>query len=292
MFPQCRRALPFSSISLVFLVLSVLVLSAKAQDTSECDVILNGVKYDLTALEGEHSVSRVRSTPPSKMTDQVRFDLCGELKEQKDVAEADQCPTGTRACLTKINQRDGQADRIVAVIPLGQTSGNRAISSLSSPEGISITFQGSSYPPSADNSIPQSFNMTLLCSKETSDIKFVSYEAGQLRLEWSTPAGCGHTGDEPPPKNDDEVKQPSDSENERSIGSGIGWFFLAMIICLAAYFALGAYHNYSTYGATGADLIPHRDFWREVPYMLRDVVSHLCSAVRPKHSSRGGYIAV
>ena len=37
----------------------------------------------------------------------------------------------------------------------------------------------------------------------------------------------------------------------------------------------------------------HRDFWREVPYMLRDLVSHICSAVRPRHSSsRSGYIAV
>jgi len=282
----------FPSLSLVFLIFSVLALSAKAQDgdTYDCHVTLNGVTYDLTALEGEHTVQRTRETPPSKMVDSVRFDLCGELKQQKDVAESDQCPAGTRACLTKINQRDGQTDRIVAVIPLGQTSGKREISSLSSPEGISITFDGPSYPPSADNSIPQSFNMTLLCAKETSNITFVSYEAGQLRLDWGAPAGCGHTGDEAPPNNDDEVKKPSDEET--SIGSGIGWFFLAMLICLAAYFALGAYYNYSTYGATGADLIPHRDFWREVPYMLRDVVSHLCSAVRPKHSSRGGYIAV
>jgi autophagy-related protein 27 len=81
-----------------------------------------------------------------------------------------------------------------------------------------------------------------------------------------------------------------------------------------SYFALGAYYNYSTYGATGLDMMPwvplyyllgfplqailtpasprHRDFWREVPYMLRDVVNHLCASFRPRHSSRGGYIVV
>lgn len=37
----------------------------------------------------------------------------------------------------------------------------------------------------------------------------------------------------------------------------------------------------------------HRDFWKEVPYMLSDVVSHLCSTVHPRRtSSRGGYISV
>jgi autophagy-related protein 27 len=86
----------------------------------------------------------------------------------------------------------------------------------------------------------------------------------------------------------------------------------SLVLGFIGYFLLGAYYNYTTYGASGSDLIPyvpslahvvmsmlivylcrHRDFWREVPYMLRDVVSHLCSSFRPRHSSsRGGYIAV
>ena len=59
------------------------------------------------------------------------------------------------------------------------------------------------------------------------------------------------------------------------MGSGIGWFFLLFVflfstkhgefltratlrlfISFAGYFALGAYYNYTTYGATGVDLIP------------------------------------
>ena len=31
----------------------------------------------------------------------------------------------------------------------------------------------------------------------------------------------------------------------------------SLILAFVAYFALGAYHNYSTYGATGKDLIPY-----------------------------------
>lgn len=84
----------------------------------------------------------------------------------------------------------------------------------------------------------------------------------------------------------------------------------SILLAFFAYFGLGAYYNYSTYGARGIDLIPwvhpllfiiqllikplarHRDFWQEVPYMLKDVISHFCTSVHPRRSSRGGYVAV
>lgn len=82
--------------------------------------------------------------------------------------------------------------------------------------------------------------------------------------------------------------------------------FLAVI----GYFGLGAYYNYNNYGSTGWDLIPyvfgvlslkapltpliprHRDFWREVPYLVEDLVSYMFSNVRSGGGSRGGYVSV
>jgi hypothetical protein len=115
-----------------------------------------------------------------------------------------------------------------------------------------------------------------------------------LSVEWSHAAGCGFIGDE----DDDESSGGGSDDKDKGgkqerVGSGIGWFFLVLLLAFIAYFALGAYYNYTTYGASGVDLIPHRDFWQEVPYMARDVISHLCSSVRPRRSSaRGGYLAV
>jgi len=107
-------------------------------------------------------------------------------------------------------------------------------------------------------------------------------------VEWSHPAGCG-VGDSSGGSEDEN----KGGEKKERVGSGIGWFFLVLLLAIIAYFALGAYYNYTTYGASGVDLIPHRDFWQEVPYMARDVISHLCSSVRPRRASaRGGYIAV
>ncbi|KAF5385994.1 hypothetical protein D9615_002248 [Tricholomella constricta] len=131
--------------------------------------------------------------------------------------------------------------------------------------------------------------------EEASDPVLRSYDGSQVIVEWSVPAGCPFQEDKGDDKGDDSDKDdgkgPKDEDTE-STGNGVGWFFLVLILAFAAYFGLGAYYNYSTYGARGADLIPHRDFWKEVPYMLRDVISHLCSSVRPRRPANRGYIAV
>ncbi|KAH9916931.1 autophagy-related protein 27, partial [Amylocystis lapponica] len=261
----------------------------------ECYITYDNRKYDLTSLAGEHTLKRTRETPPTTMVDTVVFNLCADLQQQDGVNEADQCPSGTRACLTKTNSKGSEADRIVAVIPLAKSSvDDMEYSALSSPKGISVTFNGPTYPSTTSpDLIPQSFNVKLLCAAEASDPQFSSYDGKQLSVEWSAPAGCQSSGEPGPDNGEKPADDIEDGGGSESVGSGVGYFFLLLCIVVVGYFALGAYYNYSTYGASGLDLIPHRDFWREVPYMLRDVVSHLCSAVRPRQSaSRGGYIAV
>jgi len=289
------RSLPILASSI--LLLSLASTFASGQDNGspfDCLITYDGFKYDLNSLAGEREVSRTRESPPTEIIDTVRFNLCADLTQQEGVDEGDQCPSGTRACLTKTNHKGSQPDRIFAAIPLaGPSSDNMTFATLTSPKGIAVTFQGSSYPaPNTGEPIPQSFNVKLLCATENTDPTFSSYDGQALWVEWHASAGCAFQGapDTPDKKPADDIEHGDEPER---VGSGIGYFFLLLFLAFVAYFGLGAYYNYSTYGATGKDLIPHRDFWREVPYMLHDVVSHLCSAVRPRHStSRGGYIAV
>ncbi|KAJ4483392.1 autophagy-related protein 27 [Lentinula aciculospora] len=280
----------------VLLLLSCYVPKIAAADGFNCIVTIGTTNFDLTSLNNEHKVTRSRSTPPSTMVDSVTFNICDNLSIQGDVAEIDRCPSDTRACLTKINQKQDQADRIVAVIPVAHSNAlNANFSKLSSPSGLSIIMHGQSYPSGSDNSKDQSFKLNLICNENSGDPKFVSYDGSQVEVEWTNPAACGSEAGDDNDKgdNDNDSGNGGDSEDKESVGSGIGWFFLVIILAFVAYFVLGAYHNYTTYGATGMDLIPHRDFWQEVPYMLSDVVSHLCSSARPRRSSnRGGYIAV
>jgi len=274
------------SLTFANLLFALGVTAQDGNDPFNCRVRTNDLTYDLTPLQGEHTVSRTRDTPPSSWIDSVRFDLCADLKPQDGVAAGDQCPTGTRVCLTKTNRKGDNSDRVVSVIPLAQSSTldpkyTHIVPTNDKPKGLSLTFHGAEYA-----SVAQSVTFMLYCSTTNSEPQFTSYENGEVKIEWSIPSGCGMAadGDTRPP--------PDKTPDEEEVGSGIGWFFLVLLLTFMAYFALGAYYNYSTYGATGLDLIPHRDFWREVPYMLRDVLDHLCTSFRPKHSSRRGYISV
>jgi len=179
---------------------------------------------------------------------------------------------------------------VVAVIPLAQSNTldpkySHIVPTTDNSKGLSLTLHGGEY-----TFVAQSLTFLFYCSTTDSELQFVSYENGEVKIQWSTPSGCGMAadGDTRPP--------PEKTPDPEVVGSGIGWFFLVLLLAFMSYFVLGAYYNYSTYGATGADLIPHRDFWREVPYMLRDVVDHLCTSVRPRHTGgsrgRGGYISV
>ncbi|KAG2362294.1 autophagy-related protein 27 [Suillus spraguei] len=291
------QSLPSNLLSLLLLLSSTVLVAAEDFD---CHVTTGGLKWDLTPLEGSHTVSRTRESPPTTMIDELTFNLCKDLQSMSDVPEDDQCSSGTRACLRKTNRKTSDSDRVIAVIPVASTSVlEPAYAQLDSPKGLSLTFHGPQYPSSG----AQSIIFHLFCVDDANpkaDPKFDSYENGIVRVDWSTPSACSLSEDEPSPQppSQDDGDTPADEgdgkgdEKLAKRGSGLGFFFLVLLLAFATYFGLGAYYNYSTYGARGVDLIPHRDFWREVPYMLQDVVSHLCSTVRPQRSTRGGYIAV
>ena len=116
---------------------------------------------------------------------------------------------------------------------------------------------------------------------------FASFEDAEgkatLELEWRSKAAC---------KRDDSSSDAPSDDGEKSSGGGffhtLGVIFWIVVFALLAYFVLGALYNYQNYGARGADLIPHRDFWREVPALAQDLGSHLFNNVR-QSGSRGGY---
>ncbi|KAH9942502.1 autophagy-related protein 27 [Epithele typhae] len=283
---------PVSRLALLAFTGLLAVHAADDDKPFDCHVKIGESQFDLTKVAGEHSVSRKLDLPPSTITDRLTFNLCKDLVPADKTPADEKCGANARACLVRETSRSGGSSSVLSVIQVANSSSTTVTSKiLSSPKGVELSFGGAPYPPvHGGDLIPQSFHVKLLCDPEQSEPKFTSYDGKDLSIEWSAPAGCSYTS-----APDDDSK-PSDGGSEPSperVGSGLGYFFLLFFLAFAVYFALGAYYNYSTYGATGLDLIPHRDFWREVPYMLRDLVAHLCSAVRPRHSAnRGGYMAV
>jgi hypothetical protein len=85
--PLC--ALPAVLLSVLFLSVPA-TLAADDDSSFDCRVTVDGVKFDLTQLAGEHTVNKTREMPPSSMINSLRFDLCGDLKKLDYLPERDQ----------------------------------------------------------------------------------------------------------------------------------------------------------------------------------------------------------
>ncbi|KAJ3544151.1 hypothetical protein NM688_g5774 [Phlebia brevispora] len=245
------------ALSYFLLLLSLAAVRVSADEPFDCHVTIGEYSYDLTGLDGAQEITRSRDSPPTKYTDTVTFNLCGEIP-RSSAPESEQCPSGSKACLTKTNVKEGDSDRITEVVQLATDSSDEAsYETLSAPnKGILLSFKGPSYPdPVTGEPKPQSFNIRVLCDTESSDPAFVSYDGSAVWVEWHAKAGCAMGPGAPPVMTPDPGDD--DGKKESSMGSGLGYFFLLLLVALLAYFGLGAYYNYSTYGATGFDLIPY-----------------------------------
>lgn len=259
--------------------------------------------FDLTALDGVRSSIKETDTPPTKSEAKVKMSLCGDdgIGNDDTLAEEDQCPPDTKVCLTLSNHKpsSAEADRVVAVIPIWPadlSSDDIKVSSLEKEDGLEIYISGADYAGT-----PQSLSLRILCSPTSTDDSptLESYTNGLLSLQWSTPAGCarGIEGDDDNDDNDDVPDTPGEKRKGRGFWGFIGLFFWLGVAGLIAYFAIGMYYNYTTYGARGKDLLPHRDFWLELPANLGDLFSHLLAGLRGRHggsgsANRGGYTAI
>lgn len=117
-------------------LLLLLISAAHSQPDADCHISIGDLMYDFSALSGDHTVSRSRSSPPTNMTDTLRFNVCRDLSPLEGVGSGDQvrfrsrskhpfercmqCSSGTFACLSMTNVKQGESDRVISVIPIAQ----------------------------------------------------------------------------------------------------------------------------------------------------------------------------
>ncbi|WVQ84562.1 hypothetical protein IAT38_006716 [Cryptococcus sp. DSM 104549] len=273
-------------------LLPVLLLSPLVT-SFECSLTASSIPYDLSPLKGYRSAAKDTHTPPTTSEAKVELELCSPegLKKEDGVADEDQasCPTGTKVCLRLFNRKpsSSEPDRVTAVIPFWSVDipeGDISTSPLgkNGEQGLKLYINGPEYAGT-----PQHLNVTLVCSPSSTDPNptLVSYTAGLLSLQWDTPDACPLNAENSP------------SGGSASGGGGGGFFkFLKLLFWLSVtglmvYFAIGIFYNHQQYSAKGWDLVPHRDFWREVPTLMADLFSHIFAGVRGGSTGggRGGY---
>lgn len=90
---RCRREdgrQPFLPYTLLLYILLTFA-RASAQDANICDsaITVDGVRYNLQQLAGQHSAKYTENTPPSQNEHVITFDICKDL-EKSSIPESDQ----------------------------------------------------------------------------------------------------------------------------------------------------------------------------------------------------------
>lgn len=256
--------------------------------------------FDLSKIAYPIRTSNTQATPPSETRTTIDIDLCKPLEADSSKDEKDQCPRGTRICITIETIKDDKTivTQAIPVAYSGESGGSRIDAKVDWGEGLeggerSIELQ---LPGAVYAGREQQAELELVCdpkADEKSHPTARSYDRsdGKLQLRWPTKFACSSLSK--PGKGGSDAPNTGGADNTDSDDDGDGWgffhwiFFLALV-GFAGYMLAGMYKNYNNYGATGWDLVPHRDFWRESPYIAKDAVTHVWQSVSGDRG-RGGF---
>jgi hypothetical protein len=196
-----------------------------------------------------------------------------------------------------INEKKGEADRVVQVIPAGGSSaadeGDWSTEWGEHLEGaervLEVEMHGEYYGERR-----QRTEIDFRCDKNAAKdsvptLKKYDRLEGKLKLTWNTPHACAtHMGGAGDSEGDKKGGSSDGRKHDKSSGGWgfISWFFFFVFAGGMVYLAAGLWRNYNEYGVIE---LPNKDFWREAPYIAKDMGKHIYSTVSGQSSSRGAY---
>ncbi|KAL8292291.1 hypothetical protein RQP46_001757 [Phenoliferia psychrophenolica] len=278
------------------LVTSLVLLSSTASAAFDCKLSLGSDKFDLTPLKELHTIEKTALTPPTVTKVSYAISLCDAIPSSSPDPDVT-CPAGTSICITTTSVTEGYEDRVLSAVPVAGEIGSGALNPTASfregeklaEKGWLLSLEGGMYKDVKQRAV---IEMVCEAGAEHTAPTLVSYDdkTGLLSLKWVSIAACSTTASKPPGAPDDKDKTPPGGDDGKkppvSEGKGFfGWFFTLFFFSMLAYFVGGMWYNYSQYGATGWDMVPHRDVWRDFPYVVADLF-------KGRGSSRNGYSAL
>ncbi|ORX54142.1 hypothetical protein DM01DRAFT_1335996 [Hesseltinella vesiculosa] len=241
---------------------------------------------------------RTLDTHPAKTIERIYVNLCDPVQRPSGNSVAEFCPDNTYVCRTTSHQLEGKGEIVTVVDTLAsdKDAALRATFATTSPEDFDLTAENAEHVVTLSGGYilgkDQKVELTLQCgpneSKDNPNGPVLQSDAnGVMKFNWRTSYFCATRGDNTPPPTG-----PPKGDVEDESKSVIGWFFTLLGFGLLVYFVGGCFYNYRQFNARGLDLLPHRDFWLDLPYLIKDLVSHLMSTVTSRRQNSGGYVAV
>ncbi|PWN26777.1 hypothetical protein BDZ90DRAFT_232887 [Jaminaea rosea] len=247
--------------------------SAAALDCAQ-PLTFGSNQYDLSSLSSLDPViiSAKYDTPPSITTYSLALSLCKPLPSDQS------CGSGTRVCQRVSSKLSAGGDDVVnQIIPFyGDGAAYRYELEDVSTDGKEWTLElkGPEYAGRR-----QKLEIQMSCDPSASvesKPTFKGYDLmeGEGKVSWRTKIAC------PMSTKDKDGDPAGDGTNPLQPAQGgwgfFSWFFFLIIMGLIIYFVLGTYQNHQKYGVYE---IPHRDFWREAPYLVQDAGRHAWKSI-------------
>ncbi|TKY85339.1 hypothetical protein EX895_005501 [Sporisorium graminicola] len=300
---------PLLAASLLLLGQQTATVAASKQTLSPFDcsnvAVSSKQSFDLSKIAFPIRTSSQESTPPTDTKTSIDIDLCKPLEADPNRDVKDQCPRGTRICITIETIRDGNTfvTQAIPVAYSGESGGNKIDAKVEWGEeleggekSIQLQLPGATYVERE-----QKAELELVCDPKAGAESLPtarSYDRadGKLKLRWPTKFACSSAASKPsngggnsPSKGGtggDTDQGDDGSGSTASAGWGFfSWLFFLLFVGFIGYMGVGMYNNYNNYGASGWDLVPHKEFWRECPYIARDAATHVWQTVS---GNRGG----
>ncbi|KFY48071.1 hypothetical protein V495_01640 [Pseudogymnoascus sp. VKM F-4514 (FW-929)] len=304
-------------------------LSVAALGTIDCSKMLaDKHNFDLSALDGPHSVMHSVDQPPSMLNTTYTINICRPLVPDSGVKKEERCPGPTRVCaIERLINPIEDTTTISRVIPIAGDLQNfpggtlldasyTRLRTAPSPadqerEGIRVELHGGSYKGRKQRAVVE-----FLCDPDVTgteeeeesvlDVYRRAEDGGEGKGNGTTTRGTkplvfkkyGPEG----AKGEVDVltlewrtmyacENVDGGGGQKASWGFFTWFIIIAFMSIATYLIFGSWLNYNRYGARGWDLLPHGDTIRDVPYLIKDWSRRVFNTVQDS-GSRGGYAAV
>ncbi|KAI8601179.1 autophagy-related protein 27 [Dissophora ornata] len=279
-----------------FAALAALASIAAQGDTPaqyDCgNISVDGNIYDISALKpttftitGEPKVEH-----PSKIRVDYKLNPCQAIVVP-DGGENTNCKAGAWVCQeTKVIPAEGDPQTIFLRTIAGSapaadgTPAREVAPSVARAEKLedvkelpwNLTLKGGNI-----DGQDQSAVITFICDMAITDDKagptLTKYENGIAFFSWKSSVACPKLTQLP--------------VAEEGMG-GFSIFLTVLAVFGLVYVVAGAVYKHKVYHATGLDLLPNIDFWRDFPGLVMDVTRHVWESVTGRHTSGHGYVSV
>ncbi|KAG0311489.1 hypothetical protein BGZ97_011844 [Linnemannia gamsii] len=286
--------LPRTAIVATLAIISALLTSSvSAQDTPtpyDCAKLsVSGNSYDISALKKSYLV---KGEPKTEHPYKVRYDYSVNPCQAITVPDGESklhCLPGTWVCRDKKVFFDESDPKTVSLQPIAGTA--PAAENVPAREVAPLIALADKIENVAEvpwnltlkggliDGQDQSAVITFICDTAATDDNvaptLTGSQNGVTTFQWKSKSACAV-----------QSKLPVQESM-----SGFSVFLTVFFSFAFIYLVLGAVYNHQVYGAKGFDLIPHKDFWRDFPSLVVDVVHHVWDSVTGR-ARGGGYVSV